>query len=218
MHLRSCIMTVIISIAAISFVQGQGSATLGEAPSAMEKAYGDKGTFELGINGMVGLAKSTGSVTDSSGNVEGFPMKTFSGSFSLFGKYYIVERIHVGGSIVGNFQLNYNDANEIINGNGLLSFYGEGGYSIPITKGVVLDLSGGIGFAELFITFDPIPAIIYNLKPMLLFPVGENALIGVGAMLTSMNIDHYMDDVDDPQTVKLNMTNLCALAQISIYF
>jgi hypothetical protein len=208
--------------ASLAFAQGVANADVPPAAQESKRVYGDKGTLEFGINGMAGGGSSKGSQTDQYGNTSTFPMKTYNGSFAFFGKYYVVDRVHVGGTVMGNFQLAYNDQDELQSGNGQLTFYAEGGYAIPVMKGAVLDLAGGLGLAEVFLTWDPIPCFIFNVKPMLLFPIGQNALIGVGMMVTRMTIDHSYDINDDSDyagtTIKVTSVNVNALAQLSIYF
>jgi hypothetical protein len=219
----SRIAVAFVSLACAALAYGQGASVGDVPPSATEskRIYGDKGTLEFGVNGMFGVSNSTGTITDSYGDSSEIPMKSYSGTFALFGKYYVVDRIHLGGTIMGNFTLSYDDQDVLQSGNGQLTFYAEAGYAIPIAKGTVLDLAGGLGLAEVYFTFEPIPCFIFNVKPMLLFPIGENALIGVGVMVTRMNIDHTISDSDENYagtTIKVTSVNVNALAQLSIYF
>jgi hypothetical protein len=210
-----------LASASLAFAQVESSGDKPPAATESKRVYGDKGTLEFGVNGMFGISNSSGTITDSYGDTSEIPMKSYSGTFALFGKYYVVDRIHLGGTIMGNFTLSYDDQDVLQSGNGQLTFYAEAGYAIPVAKGTVLDLAGGIGLAEVYLTFDPIPCFIFNVKPMLLFPIGENALIGVGMMVTRMNIDHTISEDDDNYpgtTIKITSVNVNALAQLSIYF
>jgi hypothetical protein len=219
MNSRFYLLMIITIFMGIIEVYGEESDAIA-VPQAVEKAktYGDKGTLELGLSGMAGVSSSSGTVVQGSSS-NTFPTKTYSGNASIFVKYYIADHIHAGGSIVGNFALSYDDQSVLQNGNGLVSLFGEVGYAFPISRGLQLDLTGGLGFAADYITWNPIWCFIFNLKPMLLFPIGENANIGIGGMLTGMNIDTYInDEYMTDTTIKMFSLTTNALVQISIYF
>jgi hypothetical protein len=177
---------------------------------ARAKAYGDVGTYELGFSGMGGGTSLSGYIS-SGGSI---PAKSYSGNVSIFMKYFVAQRVHVGGAGLGNISLSYAEDGDIVGGNGMGTVIGQVGYAQPLTPQLQLDLTGGLGAAALFYTWTPIWALVFSGQAMFLLPVGENANIGLGCLVMGMNVKGTVERT----TVDLKSMSANAIAQISIYF
>jgi hypothetical protein len=185
-----------------------------EATNAFEKArakaYGDVGTDEIGFSGMGGAIFMTGDEIGGS-----LPTKVYSGTVSVFEKYFVAKRVHIGYAGLGNMSLSYDEAGKNVAGNGMATLLAQAGYAFPLSPWMQLDLTGGLGAAALFYTWTPIWAFVYNGQAMLLFPIGENANLGFGGLFLGMNVKGELD-----ATTYLDVKSFTAnaVAQISIYF
>ena len=209
-----CIASVVLILSTFSaFCADVPAAPIASPESG--KVYADRGTLELGMNGNGGVINSSTSGTTPTG----FPATTYSLTGTLFAKYFLIKGLHLGGAFLGMGNLQYDSTDALVGGSGNMTLLGEVGYTLQITPALQIDVTGGGGVTTVFYTFTPLWSPTFLGQAMLLFPVGENAVIGVGGMLLGMNVDGVLNDMGyHNYHVSLFTLNTSVVAQISIYF
>jgi hypothetical protein len=215
-HLRLLLITAALSGAAYCFAQDApaAAADIADAGFAKARAYGDKGTTELGLSGTYGKTALSGTQAGSSTDYS-----NIAGNFSIFAKYFLDKSVHVGGAFIGNISLTYDKYDVLTAGNGQMIVLGQAGYTFPLSPKLQLDFTGGIGGAAVFFTWTPVYAFTFTGQPMLLVPIGESANLGLGLMLIGINIDgNIMYDNGTSDRIDVFSFSTNAVLQLSVYF
>ena len=155
------------------------------------------------------------------GSSQTFPVTINSANFSLFAKYFLLKGFHVGGAVQGAMDMEYDSSSTLKSGQGSLGIFGQAGYTFRLSPILQLDLTGGLGeMAEFYQSYTPFWCFTVMAQPMLLFPIGQSAVVGVGSLIMAMFINGTINDYQLTDTLKINATAVSANAvvQISIYF
>ncbi len=185
------------------------------------RTYGDPGTLEIGASGSVGTANMSGTILVNGATQASYPTTTFLTNLSVFTKYFLLSGVHVGGSLQAQANLQYDESSTLVGGSGNVGVFAQAGYTLRLTPMVQLDLTGGLGeMAEFYQSFTPFWCFTVMAQPMLLFPIGQNAVLGIGSLIMAMFIDGSIPDFMETDTLKINATALSAngVIQMSIYF
>lgn len=185
------------------------------------KVYANRGTLEIGASGSMGAANTSGTILVNGAVQSSFPATTFMANLSLFAKYFLVDSVHVGGALRAQGNLQYDETSTLVGGGGNVGVFAQAGYTMRLSPIVQLDLTGGLGVVAQFMqSFTPFWCLTATAQPMLLFPIGQNAVIGVGSLLMASSIDGSINDYLQTDTLRINATALSAFGviQMSIYF
>ncbi len=210
--------TIFLLLLPLMHAAAQGTASPSpEGP----RTYGDPGTLEIGASGSVGTANMSGTILVNGATQASYPTTTFLANLSIFTKYFLLSGVHVGGSIQAQGNLQYDESSTLVGGGGNVGLFVQAGYTLRLTPIVQLDLTGGLGeMAQFYQSFTPFWCFTAMAQPMLLFPFGQNAVIGAGVLAMAMIINGSIDDFMETDTLRIDATALSAhgVIQMSIYF
>lgn len=173
--------------------------------------YGDEGTLEVGFNGSVTLP------TETSYSGTGAPADSDEGTTMImltpFFNYFIQNSLHIGAklmyiSMITDTEASYSETT-------LTFFLPSVGYSLALSPNFQLDLSVNLGFMSIVYddgtsSFDE-SSFSYGYSVMVLFPITENALFGIG-----ITTAWYNPDVGESYDVTIKSTQIPF--QMSIYW
>jgi len=213
---------IVIGLFPVLHALGQDAASPA-APSSQEgaKIYGNKGTLEIGLTGSAGSTALSGTIKVNGSTQATYPSTNYLANMSLFAKYFLIEGFHIGGALQAQGNLGYDNSGTLQNGGGNFGLFGQAGYTFRLSPIVQLDLTGGLGeMAEFYSSWTPFWCFTLMAQPMLLFPIGQNAVIGVGSLIMAMFVNGQINDYQQTDTLKIDATAVSAngVVQVSIYF
>ena len=204
-------MAILLAVAfALALVAPFGFAQ--EAPPEEESWYGDKGTFEVGLNGSITLPthfKYSGTGAPDDGD-DG----TTTIMLSPFASYFFMDHMHAGARLIYISSKTDTETEELETR--IIFIYPTVGYTLALAPKFQIDASLNLGYSS--ITFDDgtdkyeYSQLSYGFSAMLLSPLTESAVLGIGII-----VSWYKPDLEGVE-YDVTYRSMQIPIQVSFYF